>query len=106
MWIEDPNWPSGWRYEPTEPRAEATYLLPAYTTPNRHVLREDTSVSQSNSGQGDGLVSYDPEDPHDPTLDQAPDGPATWTGSLPDPVQPAISVCPTCGTAVARDRLR
>lgn len=104
MWIEDPNWPSGWRYEPTEPRAEATYLLPAYTTPNRHVLREDTSVSQSNSGQGDGLVSYDPNDPHDPNqadVDPLGHGPDPF-----DPTPPNVAVCPTCGTAVARDRLR
>lgn len=103
MWVELPN--GRWDWRPPEPPAEATHLLPAY---RRHQLRE-TPMTQPD----DGLVSYDPNDPHDPAV---ADGPDTWTGSdpaadygrgsLPDPVQPDITVCPTCGTAVSRERLR
>lgn len=102
-WVELPD--GRWEWRPAEPRTEATHLLPPY---RRHELREDRMTQAD-----DGLVSYDPDNPHDPAL--VSDGPGTWTGSdpadygrgsLPDPVAPDIAVCPTCGTAVSRERLR
>lgn len=73
----------------------------------RHALNPERATMTSPE---DGLVSFDPDDPHDPAV-TALDPPFTPGRSserdqLADPVQPDIAVCPTCGTAVSRERLR
>lgn len=117
MWLEDPNSPSGWTYRPSEPRAEATHILSRYAEGRRHELREPAVTD-------DRLVSYDPDEPHDPVqvdpVDRFRDGPVTWTGSDPATsrddamlsgyarlAEPSADLvcCPTCGAGVHPDRI-
>ena len=119
QWVPDKSTRSGFRWDQAAPAADPspTYMLPVHAADRRERPVTDPIPSSPQvfnpelGGDGGGrfgggvLPSIDPDNPvdHVDELDHAPDvappaDPATTT--------PDIAICHTCGTAVARDRLR
>lgn len=108
QWIEDRRERSGWRWDDDAPAADPSpTMIRNAPVAHSHELgtpRRDQAMSEPQQPQSDELVAFDPNDPHDPSI-EAPQGIERPGGVQPSP-EPPISVCPTCGTAVATDRLR
>ena len=133
QWVEDPSYPSGWRWDSRSPAPDPnpTHILSRYAGGNA-MPRDDQATPRSVydptlGADGGGryadpspIPAIDPDNPveHVDQL-QSSDGPASWTGS--DPAMTAMSgdtgwtdlgavgdlrACPTCGTGVHPDRLR
>lgn len=96
QWIQDKNTKSGWRWDSTAPAADPspTNLL------SGHPVRASTDLPYGH----DDIPGGPPSPPLDvPTAPAAaPDEPA----EPPKDAEPAIAVCPGCGTVVDAERLR
>lgn len=111
QWVEDPSYPSGWRWDTTapDPDPSLTSILSRYGGPTMSSDMQDSY--QWVCGRADPDTAAESSGPVD--------GPATWTGS--DPAVTALSAttgppdldfdndlvcCPMCGSGVHPDRIR